>query len=76
MDSGVAQRRLLVANLLFSVALSSCDKTVIIPAPVAVVEVSPETSSLASGESLQLTARVVGEGGHTLTGRTITWSSH
>ena len=45
-------------------------------APVATVTVSPASSNLLVGQSLQLTATLKDASGNTLTGRTVTWSSN
>ena len=45
-------------------------------APVATVTVSPASSSLLLGQSLQLTAILRDASGNTLTGRAVTWSSN
>src|SRR5215211_7185778 len=45
------------------------------PPPVAIVEVSPQSGSLYSGRSLQLTAVAKAANGTTLSDRRVTWSS-
>ena len=45
------------------------------PDPVASVEVSPDSASVAVGETAQLAAATTNGGGEPLTGRTVTWSS-
>lgn len=47
------------------------------PEPIAVVEVSPATASIAVGQPIQLTAIARGAGGQvlSLTGRTVTWAT-
>ena len=49
--------------------------TVTVPVPVASVEVTPPTSTIRSGATVQLTATTRDASNNTLTGRTITWSS-
>jgi uncharacterized protein YjdB len=48
----------------------------VVPTPVAAVTVSPATSSVAIGQTVQLTAVTTDASGNTLTGRVVTWSSH
>jgi galactose oxidase-like protein/Big-like domain-containing protein len=45
------------------------------PDPVASVEVSPDSASVAVGETAQLAAATTNRGGEPLTGRTVTWRS-
>jgi len=45
------------------------------PAPVASMDVTPATSTIASGTTVQLTATPRDAGGNPLTGRTVTWAS-
>ena len=47
----------------------------VVLAPVASVTVAPATGTVGLGETLQLAATVKDAGGHTLTGRTVTWQS-
>lgn len=46
------------------------------PIPVATVEVSPSSASIAYGDTQQLTATTKDASGNVLTGRTVTWSSN
>jgi uncharacterized protein YjdB len=48
----------------------------VVPTPVAAVTVSPATSSVAIGQTVQLTAVTTDASGSTLTGRVVTWSSN
>lgn len=48
----------------------------VVPVPVASVTVSPATSSVAIGQTVQLTAVTTDASGNTLTGRAVTWSSN
>jgi beta-fructofuranosidase len=43
--------------------------------PVAVVEITPDSPTIAAGTSLQLTATVLGPRGNRVTGRVVSWSS-
>jgi hypothetical protein len=45
------------------------------PPAVASVAISPNTSTLASGATVQLAASVLGDNGKSLTGKTVLWSS-
>jgi uncharacterized protein YjdB len=46
---------------------------IVVLIPVAVVEIAPDSPSLAAGTSLQLTATVLGPGGIRVTGRVVSW---
>ena len=58
-----------------SVSNVASGSTVASTAPVATVTVSPASSNLAIGQTLQLVATLKDAAGNTLTGRSITWSS-
>lgn len=56
-------------------ALAACGGEPAAPITVASVTLTAPAGDLASGSTLQLTARVVGSDGNTLTGRVLAWSS-
>jgi uncharacterized protein YjdB len=45
------------------------------PAPVAALSITPASSTLSAGATLQLTARATDAAGHVLTGRAVAWAS-
>lgn len=47
----------------------------VVPVPAASVVIAPATASLLAGDSRSLAATVLDSAGHTLTGRTVTWST-
>jgi uncharacterized protein YjdB len=54
---------------------SATAKVTITPVPVASVSITPATSSLVIGSTVQLSATTKDEAGNTLTGRTVTWTT-
>ncbi len=58
-----------------SLAFGGCSEPAGPPEPVALVEVSPASDTLAVGQPQQFSARLTDTGGHTLTSRTVFWVS-
>jgi len=63
-----------IVIIAFIAGISSCSGATEPPA-VASVTISPNTSTLASGATVQLAASVLGDNGKSLTGKTVLWSS-
>jgi len=59
----------------FCAGLVGCKDTVVEVVPVSEIVVSPPNANLSLGGSQQLAATLKGSGGHTLGGRTVSWSS-
>ncbi len=71
--TGVAQ-----GNVVITATAAGLSGTAIVsvrPVPVATVNVAPTTGSVAVGQTLQLTVRLLDAAGNILTGRPVSWSS-
>ena len=71
--TGVAQGNVVITAT--AAGLSGTAVVSVRPVPVATVDVAPTTGSVAVGQTLQLTVRLLDAAGNILTGRPVSWSS-
>ena len=58
-----------------SALLGACGGDPMPPQPVTLVDVTPQSSGVIVGQTLQLTARLMDANGHEVTDRTVSWTS-